>query len=1331
MVKAYARSAAGMDVELVSEMRSPSTCLKTVDYLFDRLDHDDFEYLQNWIWDRTRAVRKDLRTQRIESKTDINILLTCLERTARFHLLSMHHMARSTKHDYTHQQDLEQLNQTMMSLRERYTDNRRAGIPSENEAEFWAYRLILAPQYATHQLEDELHRLPSHIRYNMRVQTAVEIYQLLKSVLITRARSFVQCQANWKKLWELIKSPKVSYLMACAAEVSFNRVRHVVLDCLWRAFRVGNAKRLVVVEDWTTDKLKDVLGLDSDQEAVKLCEDFGFEFGLNHAGQTFLDITKKGYGNQVLAKPTEDNPQTFSANLVESKRHDRALSAIIHGMSVQQARETGWLVEVDTDLPFEEEMADEHSLFVPETSSVNSNHLTQSNLQPQGMNSTSSIMEANKPFNPFAKPFQPSSTTAAAPNPFLKAAPTLQQGSSTQGLLQSGIQPGLFNPSTDRIQFGDSNGVSSSPVSTSTSATSTSVNPFLKGASVPSTASLAQPNPFKGTNTLSAASIPQPNPFQGSSAPSAATPAQPNPFKGTNGPSTISTPQPNPFTRNATPSPQLDLAPAALKAGTSFTFPGQAQDEKNSQPTASSVFSFTPTGSPAPVSAAPGDEANQDAENARQEAARKVQLEAEARRRVQEAQQARALKEAEQRQKQAVAEAERQQQEQLRRERERRAKEEQERRAKEERERLAQEARRRQVLEEEARVARMRSMELAWQSLTMDVIFNKEEGLMVQFIENTVLNMSQEVMEEERRRKEEADLREQRRCFLARAVIARWIDVIQKRKRAEQTRNRRKRIKEQRARAAEMNEKVTNEKSVSFDAAITEKQTNSNMNVSQHTTTTSARRARRTQERRGDQSVQVNGHSKMMPPQQHPVQPITTPKTKSKRSSNNVAKTTEYSKAYHQSSAPIDRTETDWFKLRALGIDPSKQRKRSFDSTSDAEELPLTEQKRAKLSPVVKDECEATPQPSTTAEDHMARFRAIQQAFKKSEASPPRLSQSVASFNGNGSLDMPATKGKSPITTSRTGLHQSINGVNPTNGGSSNSWNSSQLIIAKAREIVADSTAQLSPSNVQHDWGRSVPNLGYTPSRSEASFGRSTHVSIGKERPAYWGRASRFVPRHLYGKGPEAIKAYNDQYVKRSPSNSTRPVSMEPHMQFSESSMLQQSYAHQPGSMHEQYSEEDDIAIVDGEAIDEDGTSSEDEAIHAPLRHNQQYAQLHSYENEDSEMSGTEEDSDPITADGYGIAQHHHTSTGYPAPGYGQAYLHGEEGEEVYEDYDEYSGEEEDDSSPHSHHAPYDAQRFAQQHGNSDHHSIKQSSTPQGSFNQGGNTEDDAIELSD
>jgi hypothetical protein len=244
-----------------------------------RLDNDEFDFLHSWIWDRARAIRKDLRTQRIEQRSDINILLTTLERSARFLLLSTHQMARSKKEDYSHQQDIEQLNQTLMSLKERYIDNRRVGYPSENEAEFWAYRLILAPLFTNSQLENELHRLPSDLRNNRRVQTAIEIYRVLKSVIFTRSSSFVQAQANWKRFWELIKSPTVSYLMACAAEVSFQRVRHVVLDTLWRVYRMGTTSKPHTVDTWTTDRVKDVLGLDRVTEAVELCEAYGFRFG--------------------------------------------------------------------------------------------------------------------------------------------------------------------------------------------------------------------------------------------------------------------------------------------------------------------------------------------------------------------------------------------------------------------------------------------------------------------------------------------------------------------------------------------------------------------------------------------------------------------------------------------------------------------------------------------------------------------------------------------------------------------------------------------------------------------------------------------------------------------------------------------------------------------------------------------------------------------------------------------------------------------------------------------------------------------------------------------
>ncbi|KAH7348122.1 SAC3/GANP/Nin1/mts3/eIF-3 p25 family-domain-containing protein [Pyrenochaeta sp. MPI-SDFR-AT-0127] len=1270
MVKAYARSAAGMDVELVSEMRSPAACLKTIDYLFERLDNDEFQFLQSWIWDRTRAVRKDLRTQRIESKPDINILLTCLERTARFHLLSMHHMAQSTKEDYTHQQDMEQLNQTMMSLRERYTDNRRASIPSENEAEFWAYRLILAPQYATNQFENELHRLPSDLRHNIRVKTAIEIFRLLKSVLIGDTKSFVQCQANWKKLWELVKSPKVSYLMACAAEVSFNRVRHIVLDCIWRAYRQGNTKRTIVVEDWTTDKLKEVLGLDTDQEAVKLCEDFGFEFSLNAAGQTFLDISKKGYANQVLPKPIETKPQTFSASLVEFKRHDRALSAVIQGMSVPQARANGYLVYTE-DMEYGEEMGDENSLFVPEAPTPNVNIFNQ---RPIGIGTPSSI--GTPTLNPVASPFQPSSTPAATSNPFLKAASQLQPTAATPTFTTPGIQPGVFDASKAPIQFALPGGATTTSVSKPSDAPSKPVNPFLRGAPAPST---PQSNPF-----VPASSAPQSNPFAKFAASKSEQPV-------------------------ATPPP----------AATPLKFPGVAPNGNLPQIGTPPGLSFTPTGPPPQEAVAAEDESRQKVEQERREAAEKEKREAEARQRaqeaIQEAQRARAAQEAEQRRKQAEAEAEAERQRrQLQADRERQAREEQERRIRDER--------RRQAQEEEARIARIRERQSALHSLTADIMFHPDDGLMIQFIENAAHNIVQEVIVEEQKRRQEelrAEQREQQRLLLARAVIARWIGIIQKRKRTEQTRNRRRRIKEQRARLANL------EQIDSGDAPTpTVDQLNNKSTFQRPAAPASARRARRTEERHGGTvPLQERTSERTMAPNGSRRTTGAPDTSTSAHLTNGDTSITSYSHSYQQSTAPIDRTETDWFKLRAMGIDPSKIRKRSFDSNSDEEEQLSIEPKRPKLSPPTTEGHELPPPTTIPAEDQLARFRAIQQAFRKSGSSPPQLVNGANSINGRSSVDSSSiiTKARELIANSPTpkaalSRPSALLGTPSINGTTTSKGNSSSL-IAKARKLVSNTTAQQhSPPNSQHDWGRSVPNLGFAAStNSRSAFGKSTGAVNTIDRPAYWGRASRFVPRHLYGKGPEAIRAYNDQYVKKSPSSSTRLESTEPFAQSSpipiqHSYFPQQGFAQQDFTQ-EQYSEEEDVSgveLVDADMEDENAIMTDEDEVeeqeHYGSNGNQQYlSQRPSQpqfqdEDEDSEMADTEEDTED-------------EDEGFIKKPWEEVQC-----EEVYEDYDEYT-EDEEGSSPQPQYAPSTKQQFVQP------------STQQ--FEKPGATEDDAIELSD
>ncbi|KAH8725246.1 SAC3/GANP/Nin1/mts3/eIF-3 p25 family-domain-containing protein [Phaeosphaeriaceae sp. PMI808] len=1078
MVKAYARSAAGMDVELVSEIRSPATCLKTLDYLMQRLDDDEFDFLHSWIWDRTRAIRKDLRTQRIEQRSDIVILLTCLERSARFLLLSTHQMARTTKEDYSHQQDIEQLNQTLMSLKERYVDNRRVGYPSENESEFWAYRLILAPLFTNTHLENEIHSLSSDLRHNRRVQTAIEIYRVLKSVILTKSSSFVQAQANWKRFWEIIKAPNVSYLMACAAEVSFQRVRHVVLDTVWRVYRMGTTTRPHTVETWTTDKLKDVLGFDTDAEAVKLCEAYGFVFNTTNEGRTFLDVTAKGFARTPLGLAADLSPQTFSRGIVEKKRYNRAFSAVVQAMSVREAQTHGLMMESTG-----EEWEDAGSLFVAEAPTAQPNIFAQASGTPSGISTN---------------PFQPQSTSIAtsgiSSNPFIKPHLTSQP---FPGSSPAGAQSGVFDVSKDTIKFAPS-GPSSTPLTGSN-----------------------KPNPFIST----------PPALQATSS----TPS-------TNGTSPAGF---NFFAQAAKAMPQQPAAtpPAAKSSG--FVFSGvssSGQETQNSAPT----LSFTPAGSPAPA-----DPTLKDAEKQKvkeQEKLHKAEAEAKARA---EVQRQRALVE-QARQAKEAAEWQRFEAEQHRL-----------RLQQEAQDRIVREARQRQEKEEQERMARIQARETVYNSLTTGILLDVEQGLMSQFVENMLWNVVDEVVEAAQeakrrdiweRKKVLADaMYEQKQLGFKRLVMASWIAKLEKKKRAQKTRDRRQRLKKQRALMLNTENAATDIHTEATTTRLHDEDT-----FQKPKALASARRAKRTEERRVVNNSIPNGglstlRNPAIPEQHMLVQKALTPISMGHSQTSSLG----YSEAYYKSTAPIDRTETDWFELRAQGIDPSLHRKRSFGSSSDEEKLAL-ELKRPKMSPSTNKRHSQPASTTTITADHRARLDAIARHSKN--------------FKGS---------------------TQAVADPKPDNGRSSLGPRVNQL-LEKARQAISPRVTASAPK-VQHDFGRSAPNLGLSTSSGRQSvLGKSVGTAATDSRPAYWARKSRFVPQQLYGQGPEAIRAYREQYGLNSPA-STRPNSTEP-LTVSSPVPTQQSYVPVNGYTQEQYSEEESngIEVVDVDAEDENAIIDEE-----------------------------------------------------------------------------------------------------------------------------------------
>ncbi|KAH6866349.1 SAC3/GANP/Nin1/mts3/eIF-3 p25 family-domain-containing protein [Alternaria rosae] len=1161
MVKAYARSAAGMDVELVSEIRSPATCLKTLRYLYGRLDEDDFQFLHSWLWDRTRAVRKDLRTQRIENRADIAVLLTSLEYSARFYMLSAHHMARSTKDDYSHQQDVEQLNQTLISLKERYADNRRANIISECEAEFWAYRLILAPIYANTQLENELHRLPSDLRNNPRVQTALEIFRLLKSIIIHRNYdNWIQCQSNWKRFWELIKSPRVSYLMACAAAISFNRVRHVALDVVWRCYRVGLYRHQVPVEFWTTDRLREVLGMDTEDEAVEFCEAHGFVFEFNEAGQRFMDIKQKHYDRKanVLAK-ADIKPQFFSATIVEAKRCGRPLSTVIAGMTVQEAKKGG------LSAAQAQQMEDQTSLFVPETASVFRQQPTEATPSAGGFS-----------FNATSSPFQSNGTSATTPNPFARA-----------------VQPGLFDPSKNSIQFGQPADANANPFlrkdtnSFQSTPPAPSSNPFLKNNTTQpeSTTPQTAANPFlkfnNGAKSDPTAAPTPANPFlkNDTAQPQSTTPQAPtNLFT----PGTFAQPQPKPQTQLQSPFQSFE-APAATttpKPAPAFNFTGSSFNATPSQETPQQ--SFTPSGTPPPTDTSSQESEAQQAEQVKKEAAEKQRKLDEARQRVQEAQRAKQAKEAEQKREAEAAEAAAARQRQEQADRERKAREQQE--------ELARQARLRQVQEEEARQARIREKDSALHALTADVMFDAQEGLLMQFVENAVVNLAKEAantVEMERRvamvdQKHKKYLDELKRAGLAKMMLA-----VQKKKKLQKARERRKRLKEQRAKADAGPDEEPAAAPAPVQQAISNGKTTTvaepeGRSVSQQPS--NSRRAKRTQQRHQAQTTETNGVNSA---KSVPVNNPSPESTFEKSTSNASTSITAYSQAYQQAvaNAPVDRTETDWFRLRAMGIDPSKHRKRSFDFGSSDEEKPkLIEPKRPKLSPASPTlEQHEQPVPRTMLEEQRARAEAIKESRRRSTSttSPSQSFNGAMSFSGRSSFN---DSTNDLIARARRTLADSRAEMPPPSFTPGRSFYRSGSFDGNASQLIARARGLASPaattSNVQHDWSRSVPNLGLSVSQSrQSTHGASTYGSTlrastsTKNRPAYWERTSRFVPRHLYGQGAEAVRAYRiEQGLSKSPA-STRPASTEP-LDISSPIPTQLSFVQQTSSQPVSYTKE-------------------------------------------------------------------------------------------------------------------------------------------------------------
>ena len=431
MVKRFRRSAAGYDEQLPSDIRTPATLRKTLDYLIDDVvgSLERLAVVHKFVWDRTRAIRNDFSIQQVTKEEDVKIAVECYERIARFHIYSLHHFSNPDNlnegEEFNSFQEKEQLQKTLLSLLYYYNDN--AGtMQFPNEAEFRAYCIIREMQTFTPDIEDQLQTLPMAVLQNPRVQTALMLYNVTGNTIQDQGPlqpyiPFSLAQNQPASFWTLLQGRTISYTMACVAETYFPYIRLAALDALWRSVKKAPVGQQARTKDWTVDAVTYFLGFDEIEQATGFCSAFELTFSKNEQGELYLDFTAKE--ESYLDKSLLPSGQIFSQQYVEDKRFCRTIPAVMNGIGTAEAVRSH-AVEAPTtestsleaspqtqivDQQAVESEEQENSMFFPDSSSFG----VQDN--PKKNSSTSSFNPAANPFSPFGQ--KPASTPQASAFP--------------------------------------------------------------------------------------------------------------------------------------------------------------------------------------------------------------------------------------------------------------------------------------------------------------------------------------------------------------------------------------------------------------------------------------------------------------------------------------------------------------------------------------------------------------------------------------------------------------------------------------------------------------------------------------------------------------------------------------------------------------------------------------------------------------------------------------------------------------------------------------------------------------------------------------------------
>lgn len=251
-VKKYTRTAEKHS----SLIRPISVLLMTMEHLLRLLNRgydDELLNLHNFLWDRMRAIRMDLRMQHIFNQHAV----TMHEQMIRFHILAMHELCEYAKGEgfsegFDAHLNIEQMNKASVDLFHMYDDLRKSGNSCACEAEFRGYYALLKldkhPGYVVEpaELSLDLAKMTPEMRNAPEVQFARKVARACRL-------------GNYLAFFRLARD--ATYLQACLMHAHFSKLRSHAMASLHSGLQRNQGIPLLQVEDWVAMEGEDIEAL--------------------------------------------------------------------------------------------------------------------------------------------------------------------------------------------------------------------------------------------------------------------------------------------------------------------------------------------------------------------------------------------------------------------------------------------------------------------------------------------------------------------------------------------------------------------------------------------------------------------------------------------------------------------------------------------------------------------------------------------------------------------------------------------------------------------------------------------------------------------------------------------------------------------------------------------------------------------------------------------------------------------------------------------------------------------------------------------------------------